>query len=154
TSSPYAIRSLNAATANGLSVACVNCVTSSQIQSVQGNQVTGAIPVASVPAGSTNYIQNTTSQQPLSNFNLSGNGIIGGTLGIGTTHPFGPLHVRSGGSLSSIRLSTGSGAFSGATYRLPSESALGRNFANFSDRGCRDRFLINVIGNVGIGASI
>jgi hypothetical protein len=31
---PYAIRSLNAASADGLSVTCVNCVTSSQIQSV------------------------------------------------------------------------------------------------------------------------
>src|SRR5262249_17448452 len=69
-SSPYAIRSLNAATAitaDGLSVACVNCITSSQIQSVQGSQVTGniagsqisgTIPVASIPAGSDNYIQN------------------------------------------------------------------------------------------------
>lgn len=91
-SSPYAIRSLNAAsatTADGLSVACVNCVTSSQIQSVQGSQVTGniagsqisgAIPVASVPAGSGNYIQNATSQQMSSNFNIGGNGTAGGTL--------------------------------------------------------------------------
>ena len=65
-SNPYAIRSLNATTADGLSVACVNCITGSQIQSVQGSQVTGniagnqidsAIPVASVPAGSASYVQ-------------------------------------------------------------------------------------------------
>src|SRR6266513_5714606 len=36
TSTPYALRSLNATAADGLSVACVNCVTSSQIQNVQG----------------------------------------------------------------------------------------------------------------------
>ncbi|HXI91686.1 MAG TPA: tail fiber domain-containing protein [Blastocatellia bacterium] len=89
TASPYAIRSLNAAAADGLSVACVNCVTSSQIQSVQGTQVTGniagsqingAIPVASVPGGSASYIQNTTTQQAISNFNISGNGTAGSTL--------------------------------------------------------------------------
>src|SRR5262245_32381134 len=35
TSSPYSIRSLVSTTADGLSVSCANCVTSSQIQSVQ-----------------------------------------------------------------------------------------------------------------------
>jgi hypothetical protein len=89
TANPYAIRSLNSTTADGLSVSCVNCITSSQIQSVQGSQVTGnvagsqingLIPVASVPAGSANYIQNSTSQQATSNFNLSGSGTAAGTL--------------------------------------------------------------------------
>jgi len=89
TASPYAIRSLSAAAADGLSVSCVNCITSSQIQSVQGSQVTGSIaggqisgtiPVASVPAGNTNYVQNTTSQQASANFNISGGGTAGGTL--------------------------------------------------------------------------
>src|SRR5262245_54416673 len=83
TSAPYAIRSQTAATAtlaDGLSVACVNCVTSSQIASVNGSVVSGTIPVASVPAGSSNYIQNTTAQQATSNFNISGNGTAGGTF--------------------------------------------------------------------------
>ncbi len=80
TSAPYAIKSQNAASADGLSVACVNCVTSSQIQSVNGATVSGAIPVASVPAGSTNYIQNGATQQATSNFNISGNGTAGGSL--------------------------------------------------------------------------
>jgi hypothetical protein len=74
TSTPYAVKSLNAAAADGLSVACINCVTSSQIASVYGSAVTGTIPVSSVPAGSTNYIQNGTSQQSTSNFNISGTG--------------------------------------------------------------------------------
>jgi hypothetical protein len=80
TANPYAIRSLAAATADGLSVACINCVTSSQIASVNGSAVSGAIPVASVPSGSGNYIQNTTSPQATSDFNISGNGIAGGTF--------------------------------------------------------------------------
>ncbi|HXI94071.1 MAG TPA: hypothetical protein VNO24_29200, partial [Blastocatellia bacterium] len=80
TSNPYAIKSLNSLTADGLSLACVNCVTSSQIAGVNGSAVIGQIPVASVPAGSANYIQNATAQQGSSNFNISGDGTAGGTL--------------------------------------------------------------------------
>jgi Chaperone of endosialidase len=54
-STPYAIRSLNATSAD-------------------------TVTVNGVPAGSGNYIQNTTSEQPASNFHVSGNGAAGGTL--------------------------------------------------------------------------
>jgi hypothetical protein len=89
TSEPYAIRSRNAATADGLSVACVGCVTSGQIQSVQGSQITGSIsggqitgtlPVASLPAGSGNYIQNTPPSPQSASFSISGNGTALGNL--------------------------------------------------------------------------
>jgi hypothetical protein len=89
TTTPYSIHSLVANTAHGLDATCTSCVTSSQIQNVQGSQVTGnlagsqisgTIPVTSVPAGSGNYIQNTTSPQPSSNFNIGGSGIVGGLL--------------------------------------------------------------------------
>lgn len=76
-STPYSLRSLAATSADGLSVACVNCVTSNQI--------------GSLPTGSANYIQNTTTLQASSNFNISGNGLIGGRVGIGTTTPGFPL---------------------------------------------------------------
>src|SRR5262249_39883399 len=110
TSTPYAVKSANAATADGLSITCVSCVTSSQIQSVQGSQVTGnipggqingTIPVASLPAGSASYHQNTTSVQPDSKFNISGNGFVGGNLGIGTTSPVSKLHVMGNARLES-----------------------------------------------------
>lgn len=39
-STPYAVKSLSATSADGLSVACVSCVTSDQIQSVSADQVT------------------------------------------------------------------------------------------------------------------
>ncbi len=71
TSTPYAIKSRNAATADGLSGACVNCVTDSQISSVSGSQVSGLIPVASVPADSTNYIQNQTALLQAANFKIN-----------------------------------------------------------------------------------
>src|SRR5262252_1025078 len=88
-STPYAIKSLGSSSADGLSAACVNCITSNQIGSVNGSAIiggisgsaiTGPIPVGSVPPGSANYIQNTTSEQASSNFNISGNGTATGTL--------------------------------------------------------------------------
>jgi hypothetical protein len=84
-SSPYAIRTLSAATADALSSACVGCVKDTQIQAVAGSKVSGTIPAASVPAGSGNYLQNTTAQQPNSNFNISGNGVVGGNLTVAGT---------------------------------------------------------------------
>src|SRR5438132_12044701 len=49
TSTPYAVRSLNASSAD-------------------------SVPASGVPSGSGNYIQNTASPQASSNFNISGNG--------------------------------------------------------------------------------
>jgi Chaperone of endosialidase len=69
---PYAIRSLNATTADALSLACVNCVSGAQI--------------ASLPPNNGNYIQNATSLQSNSNFNVSGNGTLGGTLSAGAVN--------------------------------------------------------------------
>ena len=74
TSTPYAIRSLTSSAADGLSAGCSGCVTDANISGVAGSKINGAVPVASVPAGSTNYIQNATTQQATSNFNISGSG--------------------------------------------------------------------------------
>ncbi|HMM80418.1 MAG TPA: tail fiber domain-containing protein [Pyrinomonadaceae bacterium] len=94
TTVPYAVRSINTFSASRLSPACVNCVTAGQIESVNGSTVTSAIPVASVPSGSSNYIQNGTAQQASSNFNVSGTGtanIINAT----TQFNIGPARVLS-----------------------------------------------------------
>jgi hypothetical protein len=61
TPTPYAIRSLNASSAD-------------------------AVTVNGVPGGSGNYIQNSASAQASSNFNISGNGTAGGTLSGGTVN--------------------------------------------------------------------
>ena len=82
TSAPYAIKSLNAVSADGLSAACVGCVSDTQI--------------GSLPTSSGNYIQNTTTQQATSNFNISGNGVIGGKVGIGIQIPEQKLSVSGG----------------------------------------------------------
>ncbi|MEQ1924420.1 MAG: hypothetical protein ABL952_18130, partial [Pyrinomonadaceae bacterium] len=71
-SAPYAIRAVSALNANSL--ACFNCVDATHIASVSGLVVQGTIPVSSVPAGSSNYVQNGGSQQAAANFNISGTG--------------------------------------------------------------------------------
>lgn len=85
TSSPYAIRSLNATGADGMSPACVGCIQNSQINSVDANKLTGTLPSSlfsgsSLPAGSGNYIQTNPPSPQSANFNISGNGTIGGTV--------------------------------------------------------------------------
>jgi hypothetical protein len=54
----------------------------------------GSTQTTAVTGGNGNFIQNTTTQQASSNFNISGNGIIGSKLGIGTATPTGLLHVN------------------------------------------------------------
>jgi hypothetical protein len=54
-------------------------------------QVPGSLNVTgtftgTLPTGSPNYIQNTLTQQASSNFNISGNGTVGGTLSAGTVN--------------------------------------------------------------------
>jgi len=82
---PYAIRTLSAASADALSAACVGCVHDAQIDSVAGSKVTGTIPAASVPGNSGSYIQNGTSQQAGANFNIGGNGVVNGDLTVNGT---------------------------------------------------------------------
>src|SRR5207245_2679280 len=58
-----------------------------------GSAIVGTIPIASVPAGSNSYVQNNPASQQTAHFNISGNGIVGGRMGIGTTTPTAPLHI-------------------------------------------------------------
>lgn len=68
-------------------------------------------------AGSANYIQNSTSQQAASNFNVSGNGTAGGTLSgqnINSTFEYrigGQTFLNSVGTNSSFGVETGSSSF-------------------------------------------
>src|SRR5262249_52146438 len=108
-STPYAIKSLVSSSADGLSAACVNCITSNQIASVNGSSITGPIPVASLPAGSGNYIQNATAQQASSNFNISGTGkadIVDAT----TQYNLGGARILSAAGSSNLFAGAGAGA--------------------------------------------
>src|SRR5712664_1643614 len=55
-STPYALRTLNATAADSLSNACVGCVTDTQINTVAASKLTGTLPASSLPPDSTSYI--------------------------------------------------------------------------------------------------
>jgi hypothetical protein len=72
TSTPYAVRSLNATNSSQL-----GGVAASQYVLTSDSRLTDSrTPLPN----STSYIQNTNSQQAASNFNISGNGVAGGTV--------------------------------------------------------------------------
>ena len=96
TSAPYAIRSLNADTATN----------STQLGGLDANQyVQTNDPRLSNErdpvAGSFYYIQNRQSQQPLANFNISGNGTAAGTLSGNTINATTQFNINNNRVLSS-----------------------------------------------------
>ena len=89
-STPYAIRTLSAASADTATTAtnaqtATNATQLGGVAASQYVQTTDArLTDARQPvAGSNNYIQNTTAPQASANFNVSGNGTIGGNLNVG-----------------------------------------------------------------------
>jgi hypothetical protein len=158
-SSPYAIRTLSAATADALSGACVGCVQDAQIQGVAGSKVSGAIPVASLPAGSANYIQNTTTPQAGINFNVGGNGTIGGMLGIGTSTPASELAVQTATGLYGFTHTDGTitvGSYVGGSSSGATGGWLGTRSNHqlhlFTNNG-QPSLTIDTTDNVGIGTT-
>src|SRR3989442_4726671 len=78
TSTPYAVRSANATAADTATNATqLGGVAANQYVLTSDSRLTDS---RSPTPGSSNYIQNTTSAQAGSNFNISGNGTAGGTL--------------------------------------------------------------------------
>ncbi len=91
---PYAIRSATSSSAD-------NATNANQLGGVAAAQYVittdSRLSDARTPtAGSTSYIQNTSSQQTSSNFNISGNGTAGGTLSANTVNSSTTLNI--GGS--------------------------------------------------------
>ena len=78
TSTPYAVRSANATTAD----VATNALQLGGVAAAQYTQTNDSrLSDARAPtSGSSSYVQNTTSQQASSSFNVSGNGTAGGTL--------------------------------------------------------------------------
>ena len=73
--------------ANGGTGLSSSGTTGNYLRSAGSNWTSSPLQAIDLPAGSANYIQNATNQQGSSNFNVTGNGLIGGNLGIGTTSP-------------------------------------------------------------------
>jgi hypothetical protein len=80
-SSPYSVRTLSAAQAD---------------LALDSNKLGGVVSseyVTTTSVGNT-FIKNDTTQQTTANFNIDGNGAVGGNLGIGTDNPQTKLDVR------------------------------------------------------------
>ncbi len=89
-STPYAIRTVSAATADTATNSTqLGGVAASQY--VQTNDSRLSDSRAPTP-GSANYIQNGTTAQS-ANFNIGGNGTVGGNLGIGTNNPTSRVEI-------------------------------------------------------------
>ena len=153
-STPYAIRTLSATAADSLSNACDRCVNDSQINSVAASKLTGTIPVSSLPSDSTSYIRNTTTLQTNSNFNVSGNGSIGGAIGIGTAAPQSKLHLvgRAGvlspfGGLLIDQTLSQIAAPGSYPLQIRTTASIGLQSITRTD------LMVNDVGNVGIGTA-
>src|SRR5204863_5854765 len=78
TATPYALRSLNATTADvATNAQQLGGVAASQFVQSSDTRLSDA---RTPTAGNSNYIQNSTSPQAASNFNISGDGTAAGTL--------------------------------------------------------------------------
>lgn len=111
-SSPFSVQTINAQFADTAGNAqAVGGIPAANIVNTNDPRLNDARPPT---AGSGNYVQNSTTQQPSSNFNVSGNGTAGGTLSgqnINATFEY-----RLGGQpfLRSVGTNTSFGAESGA----------------------------------------
>lgn len=150
-SAPYSIRSLLADDANRLGGTLAN-------QFVLTND--SRLSDARQPlAGSGNYIQNSGVQQT-ANFNINGNGFVGGNFGIGTTSPLAKLTVQTAtgsyGFLQSNGAGVSFGTFLGNAIDVPLGGWFGTQTNNplyFFTNSSLPRMTITEGGRVGIGTT-
>ena len=104
----------------------------------------GAAPLqaSDVPSLSASYINNSATLQSPGSFNISGNGLIGGNVGIGTSNPQVPLEViTTAGTGNAIEVTSLGGApaiygrRANGTAAAPSNVQLGNAVAVFAARG-------------------
>ena len=123
TSTPYAIRSLNSESAD-------TAVNASQLGGVAANQYVVTtdprMTDARMPvAGNANYIQNTAVQQASSSFNVSGSGVVGGTLTANVVTSATQFNI---GVSRALALGTSTSIFAGRNAGISNTTGSGNSF--------------------------
>src|SRR5207248_6375240 len=94
-------------------------------------------------AGSSNYVQNTTTQQSSSNFNISGNGIAGGTLSGNTINANTQYNIAGNRALG---ISGGSPFSNSNTFVGLQPGAPNTPFTDGSQQGNFNSFFVKLAG--------
>src|SRR5438034_3357466 len=137
TLTPYSFRSLNATNAD----TATRADDSLQLAGVAANQYVltsdARMTDARAPtAGSSSYIQNTTSPQTASNFNISGNGTAGGTLSADIVRAATQYNIGNNRVLGTAGTdNTFVGLGTGANVTGGNDSFFGRNAGNANTSG-------------------
>lgn len=118
-------------------------VTDAKITDVAGSKITGTIPIASVPAGSGNYIQNTNSPQAASNFNISGTGTAN-IFNAATQYNIGGSRIL--GNAGTNNLFAGNGAGSANTSGI-ANSFFGSGAGTANTLGVENSFFGHLAGS-------
>jgi hypothetical protein len=136
-STPYAVRSLTSGTADVAN----NAQQLAGVAAAQYVQTSDARLSDSRPptTGSSNYIQNTTSQQTASNFNISGNGTAGGMLSANVINSTTQYHINGtrafaitgNGSWANTNTFAGVGAGASTTPGSNTDSGSNNSFFGF-----------------------
>ncbi|MBS1796541.1 MAG: tail fiber domain-containing protein [Acidobacteria bacterium] len=142
TSTPYAIQSLNAATADN-AVRLGGILSTNYVQGTDGRLSDARAPLA----GSSNYIQNTSLPQ-FADFNVSGNGTVGGTLSGGTVSAatqfnLGNFRVLSAAGNSNLFAGISAGQFNSTGF---ANSFFGSGAGFFNDSGNNNSYFGNNSG--------
>ncbi len=157
TSNPYAIKSLSATSADSLTgiLGPLNGGTGIGTLPVGGTflRSNGAgwsasgIQVSDLPAGSPSYVQNTTSPQASTSFNISGDGTVGGTLGGNIINATTQYNIAGSRvlSMNSTNLFVGSNA-GNANTTGDNNSFFGRNAGFFNTIGGNNSFFGAIAG--------
>lgn len=126
TSTPYAIRSLNASSAD-------------------------AVTVNGLPSGSGNYIQNATALQAGANFNISGNGTAGGTLSANTVNATTQYNIGGSHALSIGNSSVFVGPFAPVNKNIPGNTFVGSGAGFNNSAGDNNSFFGSGAGQQNTG---
>ena len=153
TSTPYAVKSLNATTADtadtATNAAQLGGLSPSQYVQTNDSRLTDA---RTPTAGSASYIQNGTLQQSASNFNVSGNGTVGGslsgaTVNASTQYNIGGQRVLSTGGSNNVFIGFATGA---AITSGNNDSFAGANAGSSNAAGSLNSFFGSSAGGANV----